>query len=278
MVPLVDVLIPAYNRPAALAITLASLVAQTFRDFRVVIADQTENYNLNECGEVQAVMNVLRSHGHAVSILKNLPRRGMAQQRQFLLDQATARYALFVDDDALLESYVIANMLQAIQAEGCGFVGSALVGLSYRDDVRPHEQAIEFWEGQIQPEQIRPGSPAWDRHKLHNAANIYHVAQRLHLSPDSPRRYKVAWVGGCVMYDTQKLRDVGGFSFWKELPTVHAGEDVLAQLRVMDVYGGCGLIPSGVYHLELPTTIPDRSIDAPKYLKIEVKKNEPDQN
>jgi hypothetical protein len=31
-------------------------------------------------------------------------------------------------------------------------------------------------------------------------------------------------------------------------------------------YGGCGLLPSGAYHLELPTTIPDRRTDAPKVL------------
>ena len=37
----VDILIPTYNRPAALAITIASLVSQTYRDFRVVISDQT---------------------------------------------------------------------------------------------------------------------------------------------------------------------------------------------------------------------------------------------
>jgi hypothetical protein len=73
-------------------------------------------------------------------------------------------------------------------------------------------------------------------------------------------------VGGCVLYDTSALRDCGGFGFWHELPREHCGEDVLAQLRVMARYGGCGLIPSGAYHLELPTTIPDRRTDAPRVL------------
>ena len=276
MKPLVNVLIPTFNRPAALAVTLTSLTAQTFRGFRVTIADQTEEEDAAKNGEVQAVANVLRAHGNPVTILKNLPRQGMAQQRQFLLSCANERYALFLDDDVLMESYVIENMVRAIQEEGCGFVGSALVGLSHIEDHRPHEQHIEFWDTPVLPEQVRPGSPAWDRYKLHNAANIYHLALRMGLTPEQPRRYKVAWVGGCVLYDTEKLRSVGGFSFWKELPSVHAGEDVLAQLRVMDVFGGCGLIPSGVYHLQLPTTIPDRPVDAPKYLEIEVKKNEPE--
>ena len=114
-------------------------------------------------------------------------------------------------------------------------------------------------------------SPAWRRYALHNAANLYHVQEQRGLSAwrGGPRRretYRVAWVGGCVMYDAQKLRDVGGFSFWEELPADHCGEDVLAQLRVMARYGGCGLMPSGVYHQELSTTLEDRRTNAPRVL------------
>jgi GT2 family glycosyltransferase len=274
MKPLVDVLIPTYQRPAALAVTLTSLLAQTFENFRIVVADQSETGDAADAGEVRAVVSVLRSHDIEVSIIKNLPRRGMAHQRQFLLDQAMGTYALFLDDDVILERYVIENMVRAIQEEGCGLVGSALIGLTFINEIRPDQQQITFWESRVAPEQVRPETPEWERHKLHNAANIYHVAQQLCLDPQQPRKYKIAWVGGCVLYDTAKLLSVGGFSFWKELPDLHAGEDVLAQLRVMDVYGGCGLIPSGVYHQQLPTTIPDRPVDAPKYLEIEVKKNE----
>lgn len=42
--------------------------------------------------------------------------------------------------------------------------------------------------------------------------------------------------------------------------------DVLAQLRVMARFGGAGLIPSGPYHQELPTTVTDRRCDAPPVL------------
>lgn len=269
----VDILIPTYNRSAALAVTLTSLIAQTHRDFRVVISDQTEgDANSSETGvfatgEVQAALRVLRSHHHPVETHRHLPRRGMAEQRQFLLDQVTAPYALFLDDDLILEAYVVQQMLTAIQEEGCGFVGSALAGLSFIEDVRPHEQAIEFWEDSVQPESLQPGMPEWERWRLHNAANLYHVQQRLALTPQQTRKYRVAWVGGCVMYDTEKLRQVGGFMFWQDLPTNHCGEDVLAQQRVMAQYGGCGLIPSGVYHQELPTTLVDRSINAPVVLR-----------
>lgn len=264
----VDILIPTYNRPAALAITIASLISQTYRDFRLVISDQTEDFDSASIAEVKAVLRVLRSHDHQIEIHKHLPRLGMAEHRQFLLDQVTAPYALFLDDDLILESYVVQQMLTAIQEEGCGFVGSALSGLSFTEDVRPHEQAIEFWNKRVEPETLEPGMPEWDRWRLHNAANLYHLQQKLGITPERSRKYRVAWVGGCVMYDTAKLRNVGGFRFWQQLPVNHCGEDVLAQQQVMARHGGCGLIPSGVYHQELPTTIDDRSVNAPVVLSL----------
>lgn len=261
-----DILIPTYRRPAALAVTLTSLIAQTYRNFRIVISDQTEDTNPVESGEVKAVLRVLRAHGNQVEIHKHLPRRGIAEQRQFLLDQATAPYALFLDDDLILEPYVVEQMLAAIKEESCGFVGSAVIGLSFINDVRPHEQKIEFWDGSVQPEIVKPDTPEWERWRLHNAANLYHVQQSLALTPSQRRKYRVAWVGGCVMYDTYKLRSIGGYSFWQQLPPEHCGEDVLVQLRLMELYGGCAVIPSGVYHQELPTTIIDRSVPADKYV------------
>lgn len=145
----VDILIPTCARPAALAATLTSLCAQTYRDFRVVISDQTEDGDPAHTCEVRAVLRVLQEHGHAVEVHKHLPRRGMAEHRQFLLDQATAPYALFLDDDLLLEPDVVGRMGQTSQEEACGFVGSAVIGLGYLRDVRPHQQHIEFWDGPV---------------------------------------------------------------------------------------------------------------------------------
>jgi glycosyltransferase involved in cell wall biosynthesis len=269
MRPVVDILIPTCDRPAALAVTLTSLAMQSWRSFRLVISDQSDGPYAEAAGEVQAALRLIRAHGQCVEVFRHKPRQGMAEQRQFLLDQAGADYVLYLDDDLILEPFVIEQMLTAIREEGCGFVGSAVTGLSYCGDFRPHEQEIEFWEGRVQPEEVLPGSMQWQRYKLHNAANLYHVQRRLGLNPARTRKYRVAWVGGCVMYATRCLRDVGGFSFWRDLPPGHSGEDVLAQLRVMRAYGGCGLIPSGVYHQELPTTVGDRRVNAPDVLRID---------
>jgi GT2 family glycosyltransferase len=262
----IDVLVPTCNRPAALAVTLTALAGQTWRDLRIVVSDQGDAPELAAAPELRAVLRFVRAQGRAVEVHRHLPRRGLAEQRQFLLDQARAPHALFLDDDVILEADLIERMHRAIDDGSCGFVGSAVLGMSFIDDRRPHQQAIEFWDGPVQPEQVRPGSAQWERHHLHSAANLYHVQQRLGLDGSSQRRYRVAWVGGCVLYDTAKLRASGGFGFWERLPPEHCGEDVLAQLRVMARYGGCGLIPSGAYHQELPTTVPHREFDAPRVL------------
>ena len=262
--PLVDVLIPTYLRPAALAVTLSGLVGQTFSAIRVVISSQAPAEEPAIGPEAEAVVRVLRARGRPVEVLRHLPRRGMAEQRQFLLDRSTAPYVLFLDDDVLIEPDLGARLIRAIGDAGCGFVGSAVVGLSLVGEVRPDEQAIEFWDGPVVPETIEPGSPAWQRHRVHNAANLHQLRERFGLDD---RLYRVAWIGGCVLYDAAKLREAGGFSFWTKLPEEHAGEDVLAQLNVLRRFGGAGLFPSGAYHLEVPTTIKDRRSDAPFVLQ-----------
>jgi len=161
---------------------------------------------------------------------------------------------------------VLEMLVRVLRQEGCGFVGSSVIGLSYLNDVRPEQQRVEMWDGPVQPEDVRPSTEAWDRWQLHSAANLYHVQRRVGATPDAPLRYKVAWVSACVLYDVAKLREIGGFSFWKSLPEEHCGEDVLVQLELMRAYGGCGVMPSGAYHQELPTTIPRRDVGAERVL------------
>jgi len=270
----IDVLIPTCDRPAALAVTLATLGSQSWPRLRIVISDQSEREGACDQPEVQAVLRYLRAGGRRVDTFRRLPRRGMAEQRAFLLGQARAACCLFVDDDVILEPDLVARLHAVLRAEGCGFVGSALHGLSYLGQLRPAQEAVEFWNGPVRPETVRPGSTAWARHHLHSAANLFHVQTRLATGDGVNRRYKVAWVGGCVLFDTELLRAAGGFDFWRELPSQHCGEDVLAQQRVMARYGGCAILPSGAYHMELPTTVTTRAVDAPYVLPLDV--GEPD--
>lgn len=260
---IVDILIPTYGRKTGLAVVLTSLIGQTFSDFNVIISDQTkEGETYLESIEIQTLVQALRWQGHEVVLHRHLPQRGLAEHRQFLLEQCRAPYVHYLDDDVLLDPPVLARMLSVLQAERCGFVGCPATGLGYLGDVRPHQQQIETWTGPVVPEPFDRDTIPWERHKVNNAANPLHLERQL-VANGGIVRYKVAWIGGAnVLYDRAKLLDVGGFSWWRRLPPAHAGEEVVVQFLLLRKYGGCGILPSGTYHLGLPTTVEDRRHNA----------------
>jgi GT2 family glycosyltransferase len=260
--PDVDVVIPTRNRPVELATTLAGLAAQDYPRFRVLVSDQSDDEPSYAPAPVQTMARRLRLTGHEVRFVRHLPRRGLAEHRAYLLGRASAPYVLFLDDDVWLEPGVIRRLRTAIGRLGCGFVGAAPIGLSFLDDERPHQlEPYEEWDGAVEPEIMGWDLPERGRASLHVAANPYHLERDLGLRPGEWRAYKIAWVGGCVLFDRAKLLDCGGYDFWPDLPVEHAGEDLGAQWRVMARYGGAGVLPSGALHLESPTTVPDRRVE-----------------
>jgi GT2 family glycosyltransferase len=259
----VDVLIPTCDRPAELAVTLAGLAAQNEPSFRVVVSDQSREQPAWQHPAPAAMIRVLQAQGREVAVLRHMPRRGLAEHRHFLLEQAQSPQCLFLDDDIWLEPGALQRMSEALTQLRCGFVGMAPQGLSYLGDRRPDEVVtFERWDGTVTPERIRQDSPGFGRWPLHNAANLTHLGADLGLRPGEWVPYKVAWLGGCALYDRRALDDAGGFRFWRLLPPAHAGEDVVAQWRVMEKFGGAGILPSGAVHLETPTTVTDRSVEA----------------
>jgi len=250
--PVADVLLPTCDRPSALIMTLCGLASQEIRDFRVLVADQSERSARHE-PVVTTLARVLEARGNSVEWHNRTERKGIAEQRDYLLRQARADAILFLDDDVFMEPWVFGRLIEVLQEQHCGFVGAFPTGLSFANDVRPGQQIVEFWGGQVQPEAVEPESAQWERAQLHRAANAYHVSRRL--PPGAQRLYKVAWVASCALYDRRKLEAVGGFSFWPLLPRYHSGEEVLAQNLLMRIYGGCAIMPSGTYHAEVPSTI-----------------------
>ncbi|MEV6376967.1 glycosyltransferase [Micromonospora musae] len=261
---LVDVLIPTRNRPAELAVTLSGLAAQEeVPGFGVVVSDQSDGEPAYAHPAAATMVRALRHRGHPVLLTRRLPRRGLAEHRAYLLAASTARYVLFLDDDVWLEPGTLHRLVTVLTELGCGFVGNGVHGLSYLDDVRPETHGhYEEWGGTPVPERIRPGTPEWDRARIHSAANLLHLTEKLALSSGAWRAYKVSWIGGCVLYDRAKLVDSGGFDFWRRVQEKHQGEDVAAQLAVLARHGGAGVLPSGAYHLESPTTVTERDVEA----------------
>lgn len=249
----VDVLVPTCDRPLSLTMTLAGVAAQSFADVRLIVADQNCECLLTQ-RTVAALVRIIEARGGEVEWHHRRERKGIAEQREFLLRQAGAAAVLYLDDDVLMEPWVLQELVTALERERCGFVGAFPAGLSFRDDKRPAQQHVEFWDGAVTPEALEPNSTEWERRRhLHRAANLYH-ATLLH-APARPRLYKVAWVASCVLYDRAKLLQVGGFSFWPRLPRYHSGEEVLAQNLLMRRFGGCAMMPSGTFHAEETSTV-----------------------
>jgi GT2 family glycosyltransferase len=248
----VDILLPTYNRLASLVMTLGGVATQTLTDLRVIVADQSAQ-PVRDDEVVQTLGRVIEERGGATEWHHRPPLHGIAEQRDFLLRLATADTILYLDDDVLMEPWVVERLLAILRDEGCAFVGAFPAGLSHRHDVRPEQQRIEYWDGSVRPEVVDPGSAEWERWQLHRAANLYHVGQSL--PPGSCQRYKIAWIASCIIYDREKVEAVGGFSFWPRLPRYHSGEEVLVQNILMRRWGGCGIVPSGTYYSQVPTTV-----------------------
>ena len=271
---MIDVLVPTKDRPVELATTLSGLAAQAGAPgtprFRVVVSDQSDSDASYDTPAAATMVRVLRRRGVEVELVRHLPRRGITEQRAFLLSRATGERVCFLDDDVWLEPGVLARLAMALTTLGCGFVAAAMQGLSHLDDPRPAECApFEAWVGGVEPEVIEKDSAAWQRWTLGNAANGVHLAASLGLDdsaalpdPATWLPYKLCWAAGCVLFDTAALREAGGFDFWAELPADAHGEDVLSQQRVMARRGGAGILPSGAYHQESATTLPDRGQSA----------------
>jgi hypothetical protein len=248
----VDVLLATCDRLQSLILTLAGLAGQSLSDLRVILADQSTAPVQDEPA-IKALQRIITARGGKVDWHYRPRRLGIAEQRDFLLRQAYADQVLYLDDDVFMEPWVLQKLVDVLRAQRCGFVGAFPAGLSWRNDVRPQQQIVEFWDGPVRPEVVEPDAPAWERAVLHRAANQWHVSQRL--APGESRLYKVAWVASCILYDHQKLLDVGGFEFWSRLPRYLAGEEVLVQNLLMRRWGGCAIMPSGTYSVEVPTTV-----------------------
>jgi glycosyltransferase involved in cell wall biosynthesis len=88
--PRVSVIIPTYNRAALIGEAIASALAQTFRDFEIIVADD---------GSTDNTAQVVAQFGSAIKFIA-LPHRGQpAATRNAGLQQANGEFIAFLDSD-----------------------------------------------------------------------------------------------------------------------------------------------------------------------------------
>src|SRR5690349_8007999 len=119
----VDVLLPTCNRLTSLVMTMSGLAAQTLTGMRVILSDQSADPVEKEA-VVQTLGRVIEVRGGLVEYHYRMPSRGIAEQRDFLLKQATADAVLYLDDDVLMEPWVVEKLLRTLLEQRCAFVGA----------------------------------------------------------------------------------------------------------------------------------------------------------
>ncbi len=91
MVPLVSVIIPTYNRTDLVRQALASVKAQTYRDFEIVVVDD---------GGTDGTFEVL-SAWREIRVLRHAGRRGVSAARNTGINAARGEWLAFLDSDDL---------------------------------------------------------------------------------------------------------------------------------------------------------------------------------
>ncbi len=117
--PLVSVLITVYNREQHLRACLASVLAQTWRDFEVIIVDDASTD-----GSLALARALAREAGDArVQVHANERNLGDYPNRHRAIELARGRYLKFVDSDDLIYPHSLAIMLAAMQAHPDAVMG-----------------------------------------------------------------------------------------------------------------------------------------------------------
>jgi glycosyltransferase involved in cell wall biosynthesis len=89
--PKVSVIVPAYNRPNLLEAALRSILAQSFRDFEIIV--------VNDCGaDIEHVVTRMRAQGRIVH-LRHPANRGLAAARNTGCRFARGKFLAYLDDD-----------------------------------------------------------------------------------------------------------------------------------------------------------------------------------
>lgn len=145
MKPLVSIIVPTRNRPAALREALASLSGQT------AVADQTEVIVVNDGGmNIAPTVQSVRDLGLDAHLVNHSRRRGLPAARNSGLERARGEFVGFLDDDDVLLPGHLSTALKAHDEQRVDAVYTTCLVSSRRIDPSatitdlPHRFDVDF--------------------------------------------------------------------------------------------------------------------------------------
>lgn len=109
--PLVSVIIPAYNAHGSIAATLDSVLQQTLPDFEIIVSDD------GSADQTSAVVSEYRSRDPRISYLWH-ENRGASHAKNFAVRHARGEYLTFLDADDALAPTALEKMVHEVRARG----------------------------------------------------------------------------------------------------------------------------------------------------------------
>ena len=112
------------NRPTYLAVTLASVLGQTFQNWDLIIMDASNEPAVND-ETVGRLLTTVRRYGHKVSYERDNS-LGIAQTYQKMLELSDTPLCLRMEDDVWWEPEMLARLYEVMEARpevaACGMM------------------------------------------------------------------------------------------------------------------------------------------------------------
>jgi glycosyltransferase involved in cell wall biosynthesis len=105
MKPTVSVVIPTFNRAAALKNALDSLIKQDYSSYEVIVIDDSST---------DSTARLLKSYEKPVRVLRTKRNKGAAAARNLGLKHAKGEYIAFMDDDCAAHQSWLSDMVKGI--------------------------------------------------------------------------------------------------------------------------------------------------------------------
>lgn len=110
--PKVSVIIPSYNRADLITETVNSVLAQTYKDFELIIVDD---------GSTDATLTVLKTYGDAIHYIKK-ENGGQGSARNVGIKAASGEYIAFLDSDDLWHSQKLEKQMEIFKFSNTNWV------------------------------------------------------------------------------------------------------------------------------------------------------------
>ena len=118
--PLISICIPAYTRPLYLKRLLESITIQTFKDYEIIITDDSPDDSVKNLAEI------FSSTGLPITYIKNNPAAGSPANWNIAIQQAKCEWIkLMHDDDWFAQPDTLKKFVDAALVSGSNFIFSA---------------------------------------------------------------------------------------------------------------------------------------------------------